>query len=375
MMVYGKRNIISFFIPSLAGGGAERIWLSLSNGLAERGHNVDLVLSQAQGPYLEQVSPKVRIIDLKASRTIMSLFALASYLKKEKPLVLFSALNHANIIAIIARILAISSTRIFVSVHCFLSLDVQNCERKREKLIPFLIKIFYPLASEIIAVSKGIAKELVEETHLSREKISVIYNPVVTKELLEQAKLPSKDPWLQEKELPVILGVGRLIKQKDFVTLINAFNLLQETTLSRLIILGEGEERAQLESLVQKLGVEDKVKMPGFVSNPYAYMANADIFVLSSGWEGLPTVLIEAMATGIPVVSTDCRSGPDEILEYGKLGSLTPVGNAGALAKAIERTLSSPIDPNVLFRRASVFSQETILDQYLKLYVNDQDSK
>jgi len=362
---------IAFFLPSLAGGGAERIWLSLSSGLAERGHNVDLVLSQAQGPYLEQVSPKVRIIDLKASRTIMSLFALASYLKEEKPSVLFSALNHANVIAIIAQILSNSSTKIFVSVHCFLSLDVQNCERKRERLIPLLIRFFYPLASKVIAVSRGVASELVAEAHLSKEIISVIYNPVVTEELLEKSKLSLEHPWLQEKKVPVILGVGRLIKQKDFSTLIHAFSQLQETTPSRLIILGEGEERAQLELLIQKLGIEDRVEIPGFVFNPYAYMANVDIFVLSSGWEGLPTVLIEAMATGTSVVSTNCRSGPDEILEYGKLGLLTPVGDADALAKAIDETLSSPIDPNVLFSRALAFSQETILNEYMKLCISN----
>lgn len=358
---------LAFFIPSLAGGGAERIWLILCNGLAERGYNIDLVLAQSQGPYIEQVSPKVRIINLKANRTIMSLFALTTYLKSENPAVLYSALNHANIIAILANKLARSSTKIFASVHCFLSLDVQNCDRKRERLIPLLIRFIYPWATGIIAVSEGVAEELVSTTHLPENIVKVIYNPVVTEELLQKSKESVDHPWLFSKELPVILGVGRLIKQKNFPILINAFHKLQTDQPSRLIILGEGEERAQLESLIHTLGLTDKVELPGFISNPYAFMANADVFVLSSAWEGLPTVLIEALATGTPVVSTNCKSGPDEILENGKFGILTPVDNIQDLSNAIKKALSHPVNSSILSNRAMEFSQDSIIDQYLQL--------
>lgn len=358
---------IAFFIPSLAGGGAERIWLILSNGLAKLGYDVDLVLAKAQGPYMDLVSSEVRVVDLNASRTIFSLFSFAKYLKSEQPEVLFSALNHANIIALIAQRISGSSTKIFPSVHCFLSLDVQNCAMKRERLIPFLIRYIYPWASGIIAVSQGVADELIDMTHLPRDLVSVIYNPVVSDEILEKSKDPVDHPWLIEKELPVVLGVGRLSQQKDFASLIEAFQELQEHQPSRLIILGEGEERANLESLIAKLDLADKVDLPGFVANPYAYMANADVFVLSSAWEGLPTVLIEALATGTPVVSTNCRSGPDEILENGQIGNLTPVGDSQELASAIHRTLNDPIQPEVLLRRAWEFSQESILDQYMQL--------
>lgn len=362
-----SKQKIAFFIPSLAGGGAERIWLILSNGLAELGYDVDLVLSTAQGPYLDQVSTKVRVVDLKSSRTILSLFSLVKYLKSEQPKVLFSALNHANLIALIAQKISNSSTKIFASVHCFLSLDVRNCARKRERLIPTLIRYIYPWASGIIAVSQGVADELISVTHLPKDLVNVIYNPVVSEDLLKKSKDSVEHPWLVDKEIPVILGVGRLIQQKDFSCLIKAFHELQEIRPSRLIILGEGEERVNLESLIEKLGLEDKVDLPGFVANPYAYMAKADVFVLSSAWEGLPTVLIEALATGTPVVSTNCKSGPDEILEDGKIGNLTPVGNIYELANSIHKMLKEPTESELLLRRSGDFSQESILNKYLQL--------
>lgn len=358
---------IAFFIPTLAGGGAERIWLILSNGLADLGYDVDLVLSQAQGPYLDRVSTKVRIVDLKASRTILSLLSLAKYLRSEQPTALFSALNHANLIALIAKKISKSPTKIFASVHCFLSLDVQNCARKRERLIPALIRYIYPWASGIIAVSQGVADELINVTQLPQDLVNVIYNPVVSEDLLEKSKDSVEHPWLVDKEIPVVLGVGRLIQQKDFSSLIKAFQALQKNQPSRLIILGEGEERQNLESLIKQLGLEDKVDLPGFVTNPYAYMAKADVFVLSSAWEGLPTVLIEALATGTPVVSTNCKSGPDEILEDGRIGNLTPVGNIHELAKSIHRMLKDPTEPELLLRRSWDFSQESILNKYLQL--------
>lgn len=358
---------IAFFIPSLAGGGAERIWLILSNGLAELGYEVDLVLGQAHGPYIEQVSSKVRLVDLQVSRTIFGLFSLAKYLKVEKPVALFSALNHANIIALIAQKLARTPTKIFVSVHCFLTLDVGNCTRKREKLIPLLIKLIYPWSAGIIAVSQGVADELVNVTKIPKDSVSVVYNPVVSEELLIKSKASINHPWLSHKDEAVILGVGRLIQQKDFVSLISAFNEVQQHKPARLIILGEGEERGKLEALIEELGLEGKVDLPGFVSNPYAYMAKADVFVLSSAWEGLPTVLIEALATGTSVVSTDCRSGPDEILEDGKVGHLAPVGDIHKLATAILKTIEHPKESKLLLDRAWDFSQEKILNQYLQM--------
>ncbi|NLO89188.1 MAG: glycosyltransferase, partial [Clostridia bacterium] len=188
----------------------------------------------------------------------------------------------------------------------------------------------------VVAVSQGVADDLVKTTGLMRELIKVIYNPIVTPELLEKAKESIGHPWFKPGQPPVILSAGRLTAAKDFPTLIHAFARVRAERLARLMILGEGEERPNLESLVRELGLESDVSMPEFVENPYAYMARAAVFVLSSAWEGFGNVLVEAMAVGTPVVSTDCPSGPAEILEGGKWGKLVPVGDVEKLAKALK---------------------------------------
>jgi glycosyltransferase involved in cell wall biosynthesis len=212
-------------------------------------------------------------------------------------------------------------------------------------------------------VSQGAAEDLVR-LGLSSERIKVIYNPVVTPELFEKANQSVDHPWFEPSSPPVILGVGRLEKQKDFPTLIRSFAQVQQQRPARLMILGEGKERPYLEALVQELGLGENVALPGFVSNPYAYMARAAIFVLSSLFEGLPTVLIEAMAGGTKVVSTNCESGPAEILSNGQYGKLVAVGDIKGLAEAIISTLESPPDSEALRRRASEFSLEKALTQY-----------
>ena len=233
--------------------------------------------------------------------------------------------------------------------------------------MPWLMKIFYPRADGVVAVSKGVADDLAVVIGLPRERITVIYNPVVTPELLQKAQEPIDHPWFHPGEPPVILGVGRLTKQKDFPTLIQAFALVRKERPARLIILGEGEDRYELEELIRKLGIASDVDMPGFVDNPYKYMAYSTVFVLSSAWEGLPTVLIEAMACGCPVVSTNCHSGPAEILENGKYGKLVAVGDAAGLAEAMVGTLDAPESLNVV-RRAQDFGVEQAVAGYLEIF-------
>jgi glycosyltransferase involved in cell wall biosynthesis len=195
----------------------------------------------------------------------------------------------------------------------------------------------------------------------------VIYNPVVTPKLFEQAKEQIDHEWFIEGSPPFILGVGRFSTQKDFPTLIRAFSIVQKQMPARLMILGEGEDRPQIEALVRDLGLTSEVALPGFVSNPYAFMSRAAVFVLSSVYEGLPTVLIEAMAVGTPVVSTDCPSGPREILEFGKYGKLVPIGDSEAIANAIVTTLKHPIDVEALRQQAQKFSLENTVNGYLEL--------
>ena len=367
-----KDKKIAIFLPSLRGGGAERGMLTLGKGLAERGLNVDLVLAKAEGHYLTQVPPTIRLIDFQEKRVVLTIPKLSRYLHQQRPIALLSAMDYANIIALWARGFSGISTRLVVSVQNTLSLSIKNSANRRSRLIPFLIHYFYPWADQIVAISQGVADDLALTANLPRQQIQVIYNPVVTSEMLTLAQMSVNHPWFAPGEPPVILGVGRLTKQKDFATLIRAFALVRQHYVSRLVILGEGEERAKLEELVRSLGLEDAVSMPGFVSNPYAYMAKASVFVLSSLWEGLGMVLIEALALGTPVVSTDCQSGPSEILEEGKYGQLVTVGSVKEMANAILNRLQNPASAKLLKSRAMNFSVENIQNQYLKLFFDSR---
>ena len=232
--------------------------------------------------------------------------------------------------------------------------------------MPWLMKIFYPRADGVVAVSKGVADDLARVIKLPRQRITVIYNPVVTPELLQKAQEPIDRPWFRPGEPPVILGVGRLTRAKDFPTLIRAFALVRKEHPARLIILGDGEERHELEELSRKLGIAGDVDMPGFVDNPFSYMRRSAVFVLSSAWEGFGNVLVEAMACGCPVISTDCPSGPVEILENGKYGKIVAVGDAVELAAAMAATLDAPKSPNVA-QRAQNFGVEQAVERYLKV--------
>lgn len=359
--------MIAIFLPSLRGGGAERVMVNLSKGFAGCGLKVDLVLAKAEGPYLSMVPPEVRVIDLRASRVLTSLPKLMRYLKQEQPEALLSAMDHANIVALWARKLAAVQCKIVVSVHNVISMAAYNAPTTRGRFMPYFIRKFYPWADAIVAVSKGVADDLAKVTELTRESIRVIYNPVVNPELLKKAKEPLKHPWFAPGQPPVILSVGRLVKQKDYPTLIRALAMVRKERSIKLMILGEGEERSKLESLVHEFRLEDDASMPGFVVNPYAYMARSSLFVLSSAWEGLSNVLIEAMACGCPIVATDCPSGPYEILDGGKYGKLVPVGNCEAMAKAIIEALDAPKDSLKLQKRACEFSLERAVQQYAEV--------
>jgi glycosyltransferase involved in cell wall biosynthesis len=310
------------------------------------------------------VPADVRIVDLKARRVMTSLPGLVRYLRRERPEALLSAMHHANTVAIWARQISGVPTRILVSIHNTTSVSLHKARHLRANLLSYLAGRFYPYADAIIAVSKGVAEDFSNISGIPLDRINIIYNPVVVPELFERAKEQIEHPWFAPGQPPVILGVGRLTRQKDFQTLIRAFEIVRRERFVRLVILGEGEERPQLETMIKELGLEEDVALPGFVTNPYAYMARAAVFVLSSAWEGLPTVLIEALACGCPVVSTDCPSGPAEILKNGKYGLLVPVGDTFALGKAITKTLETPLKCNVDISSYTLYSA---VEQYGKV--------
>jgi glycosyltransferase involved in cell wall biosynthesis len=333
---------IALLLPSLANGGAERVMLNIAHGLVERDDvAVDLVLTQAVGPYLEQVSPKVNVVNLDSKRIFYSIIPLIRYLRAVRPAAVLSALDTTNLILIWAVALARVETRVVVSVHCNFSSALKGQKNFRSRLLPYLVRRSYPYADKILTVSEGVASDLVSSTGLSRELLTVQVNPVITPELMHKSEQPCEHSWLCDNRGPVVLATGRLTYQKNFDLLLRAFAIVRQSIDARLIVLGEGEELAALQSLAEQLEVTDQVDFPGFVENPYSYMSAASLFVLSSHFEGLPTVLIEALQCGVPVVSTDCPSGPEEILEGGRLGTLTQPGDVSALAEAMVRSLRS----------------------------------
>lgn len=361
---------LAIFLPSLVDGGAEKSMLKLAHGIAEQGHAVDLVLARAEGPYLAAVPEIVRIVDLKAPRVLLSLPALAGYLRRERPDALLCSLDYANIVAILARCLAGTPKNMAVNEQNTISLSCRNSPQWRQRLVPRLVKHFYPWADHIIGNSQGVVDDLRQITGLPRQQIQLIYNPVVTPELGEKAAVCPNHPWFKAGQPPVLLAVGRLTAQKDFPTLIQAFAQVRQSQPTRLLILGEGPDRPLLETLVAKLGLEQDVSLLGFVENPYAYMAHASLFILSSRWEGLPTVLIEALYCGVPIISTDCPSGPREILADGQYGALVPVQDTAALAETIKLALTGQT-PRPSKESWRPYELETVVNQYLRLFWGD----
>lgn len=358
---------VAIFLPALYGGGAEHTMLKLAGGIAKRGYPVDLVLARAKGPYLADVPPTVRVVDLNASRDLLSLPGLVAYLRKMRPAVLFSGL-HMNIVAILAGKLARTRTRLVISERNTFSIRTESLASDfRMRLMPSLVRFFYPLSDRVVAVSNGVGQDLVERLGIPRERVVVIYNPVITPELKSKSGEPLDHPWFGEGNLPVILSVGRLSAQKDFSTLITAFARIHERKAVRLLILGEGDQRQALETQVRQLGLEEFVCLPGFVTNPYPFMKAASVFVLSSRYEGLPGVLIEALYCGGRLVATDCPSGPREVLCNGRYGQLVPVGDSEKMAQAIEMALTQAARPRSAesWKR---FELETVVDQYLELF-------
>lgn len=359
---------IAFFIPSMVGGGAERVVVNLLKGMLSENVSLDLVLTSATGAYMNQIPPEVHLVNLDTQRVITAIVPLIRYLRQNKPQVLISHLCHANVIAVVAKELAFTDTQLILVEHDTLS--VSESKLLRARFVPPLMKLLYPCADRVVGVSKAVSQDLETQLNLKKGKVKTIYNPVVDIELMEKAKGHLDHPWLQPGSPPVFLAVGRLTFKKDFSTLIKAFANLRTKVVAHLIILGEGELRAELEALIDKLGIANDVWIPGFVKNPYAYMSRANAFILSSLWEGLPTVLIEAMACGCPVISTDCPSGPREILAGGKYGELVPTSNVMALSAAMSRVLESPISKELSTKRAMYFSFERAVSEYAALFAS-----
>ena len=364
---------IALYLPSLSGGGAERVMVNLANGFRSRGVGVDLVLARAEGPYLDEIASDVRIVDLKASRVATSLPALVRYLRSERPRAMLATMAHANIIAIWARKFArIAPGLLAVREANTMGISAENTRQLRGRLLPLATRFFYPRADAIIANSKGSAEDLCRHANIPAAKLHVVFNPLDLQAISARAEEKNDHPWFREPGPPVILGTGRLTEQKDFQTLVRAFALARGRLEAKLIILGEGEDRQELEGLIGRMSLENDISLPGFVRNPYPLMKHASLFVLSSRWEGLPNALLEAIALGTPVVATNCPSGPAEILDNGRYGRLVPVGDPEALARAMMETIENPPDSSLLRKRSEDFSSARIIDQYLEILLGER---
>jgi glycosyltransferase involved in cell wall biosynthesis len=338
---------------------------NLISEIAGRGVSIDLLRIAGHGPHLREVPSGVRLVDLGTAHVASSFLPLVRYLRREQPDALLSDKDRLNRYALWARRVAGVSTRIAVRMGTTVS---ENLSKRGwlDRWIQYTsIRRFYPWADAVLVPSRGAADDLIAIGGLDPDKVKVVPSPIVNDRLFLMADEPCPHPWLVAREMPVVLGVGELCERKDFATLLRAFALVSKSRPARLIILGEGRKRAELESLASELGLGGTVEFAGFQANPYTFMARADLFVLSSRCEGAPVVLMEALACGVPVVSTDCPSGPREILQGGKLGRLVPVGNVESLATAMLATLQSPPDRQFLRMGAQPFRSSISADSYL----------
>ena len=353
---------ISLLLPDLAMGGAERVFLTLAGGFVQHGHEVHLVVARAAGPLLEELPPAVRLVDLGVGSEIAAFFPLVRYLRREKPHALLSTLDVMSSVAVLARDAAGLRTRLLLrEANTPSEMPRAGWKKPLERMA---VRRLFPRADVLVAVSRGVARDLSTYAGIPLDRITPIYNPVLPDDLPARIVKPVAHPWFAAGQPPVILGVGSLVWRKNFSLLLEAFSRIAGRSDARLLILGEGEQRAALEAMIVRLGLSDRVSLPGQAPDVYPYMARSSVFVLSSNLEGLPNVLIQALASGCPVVSTDCPSGPREILDGGHYGRLVPVGDADAMAQAILAALNG-IRQVVPAAWLEQFRVATVVKQYL----------
>jgi glycosyltransferase involved in cell wall biosynthesis len=358
-------NRVAFFFGLLALGGIARNRVHLAEALAQRGVTADLVAMRVKPVGREMVPDGIRIIDLDARRVRRGLPKLIDYLTTEKPSLLVASEEIPSVLACLARRWTGLPERLVLSVHNTQSRDIAaRSDWIDRKLVPRLMRRFYRWADDYIAVSDQAADDLSRLVNIPRSEIKVVPNPVVTPHLVRQAQQPVQHPWLTAKDRPVLVTAARLAPQKDLPTLLRAFARLVAHRPAYLIILGRGPRAEELKAQARTLGIANLVDFHGFVNNPFPYFAAADGFVLSSAWEGLPGVVIQAMACGCPIVATDCPGGTADILEGGRFGRLVPVGDHAALAKAMNDMLDDPCDPLSLVSRAMDFHVDRVIDRY-----------
>jgi glycosyltransferase involved in cell wall biosynthesis len=356
-------------------GGLSHVMLNLMNAVSVLGWKVDILLHRTDIPELASLHPAIRRVELGKRGGLGRVASLVGYLRATRPVALVVNREPAARTATVARLLHGSSTKLVIRVGMAISSALERRGPLKRCLRRLGMVFCYRRADVIIANAQRVADDIAEVIGLPREAIAILDNPTVTPELLELSSLPAGHPWLDQPGPPVILGVGRLVRQKDFHSLIGAFAKVRCQRDCRLILLGEGKDRKKLEAFAEQLGIAEDVAMPGFVANPFAYMKRASVFVLSSAWEGSPNVLIQAMAIGTPCVSTDCPGGSHEILGAGRFGPLVPIGDEAALAEGIVQCLVMPQPSETLREAVRRFQADSCAKAYLRAMGIDHHHK
>ena len=356
---------VAVLVSSAEAGGAERVAINLANQFAARGEEADLVLVDAVGKLLGEVSPKVNVVDLRAKRARYAIMRFRRYLSSQRPNAVLAISYEMNIVAALAAVGLTNKPRLVMTVHNPLR-RMQSVPLPTRLLTTFLSKMLYRRADHVVAVSDGVATDLVESGWAKPGAVLKIHNAVLSADLDARANEPLPPHIIVDSSLPTIVTVGRLFPQKNHALLLDAFDLVRKSQPARLLIVGEGPCRSELERHITRLGLDDAVQLVGFVANPYPIVRAANLFVLSSDHEGCGNVIVEALAVGTPVVSTDCPHGPRDILEGGKWGKLVPPGNPQSLADAmLDARSNARIDAR---ERAGDFSVEASAERYLDLF-------
>lgn len=349
---------IAVLMNDFSGTGVPRVTLRLTEGLIARGHEVELVVLNPKGPMRNQVPTSAKVEELNVSRAITATPKIIRYLKKSKPVTIIAAEDQLGIIAAFSCLVIRSNAKILVTSHVPYS-KTNLAKGLKGKIFVSALKLLWRRIDVFTTVSAGLADDMAAETGIPREEIKVLHNAVIQEENI--ARNPNRDlhPFFSSGD-KVLLAMGSLHRRKGFHDLVEVMRLLKDKASLRLIILGEGRERANLQQKIDDAGLKDKVDLAGYSDDPFGYLQTADLFVLPSYFEGLPTVLIEALSCGCPVIATDCIAGPKEILAGGEFGRLVPVGGTREMAAAISEVILENPDHEKLFQRARAFTQDNI---------------
>ena len=377
---------IMFVVPSLEGGGAERVAANLLKGFIGSGIETVLVLFDKKHGYGIPDGVNVRYLNIGHNKDIIStvvkffliIFKLAGIIRKEKPFTILSFMDYTNIVVLLSNMLLLNRAKATVSVHTSPTLHLRKYSKNiSNSIMSLLIRLLYKKADLIITVSDFIRDDFIENFGIDHAKITTIYNPVDTDKVKVLAEEDVFHPWFKDN-IPVILSAGRLSREKGFDYLLKAFAVVKGKMNARLMILGEGSERENLEHLSHELGISENVFFAGFKENPYKYMKRAAIYVLSSLFEGFPNVIAEAMACGTPVISTMYNPSRHEIIEHGENGLLVPSKDELALAGAILKLLTDVSMGTRLAcqarKKVEELSLENIMNQYKKVLLDSQIS-